>query len=112
MPPKPYRSDDREERASWPRAAALLGAILLAAAGLAPVGLAALFIDVSSFHDLRGVGVLIGVFWTLLLLAAGFAAYTENKRRALAILFAILATALLNLAGCVAGLADAAKALG
>lgn len=109
---EPYEGADKGAQKSWPQTTALLVAIVIAAFGMAPVGLVALFKDVTPFHDLDGVGPLIGMFWIVLLLAAGYALYTKNKKHAAIILFMIGVIAVLNLGGCAIEFARVSKALG
>lgn len=92
--------------------ASLIPAVLVAALGIAPVGLAAPWGGLVAVHDLNGIGGLVVVFWLLFLLAVVYAWSTKSDERASIAIFIIWTIALLNLGGCAAEWVAVDKALG
>lgn len=87
----------------------LLPALVLLAAGLAPIGLAAFIAEVPAMKHAMPAMV---PFWIATLAAASFALYTRSAKTTSAIVFTICTLAILNLGGCAFEFTRIDRALG
>jgi hypothetical protein len=107
----PYENPE-DERIPWPKVVCTLLPIAISAAGIAPIGLAAPIGGLQAAVTIPRSGLLIALYWTLLLTIAGYALYTSSNRRASLLIAILWAVSLLNLGGCAFELIELERDLG